>query len=154
MVADSAAQRSQVTGFSRFAIFKLAMTGVDFFTAFCGSQIADKLTCELRGKMTDLLGASMAKAKSGILMVDGSRIFAWNVKLAGDVYERTHVDDAGKSHAMRGSVSALATQYGKANVRLVTLAELAKLAKSKKVDKGCALALGLKLATVKAEESE
>jgi hypothetical protein len=154
LVTDSAAQRSKVSGFNRFDMFKLALTGVDFFTTFCGSQIADKLAVELRSRINDLLGASLSKAKSAVLMVDARVIFAWNVKVAGDVYARAHIDDAGKAHEMRGSIGALQAQYGKGNVRLVSLSELAKLAKSKKVDKGCATALGLKLASAASEESE
>ena len=158
-VADSQAQRAQMSGFARHSVFKLAMSGVDFFTAFCGTEIQDKLVVSLRSRVSDVLGASLAKAKSGVLMIDGAKLFAWNVKVAGDTYERSHIDEFGKTHAMRGSLSALQSNYGKSNVRLVTLAELQKLAQSRKVDKGCANALGLTLGktvkvTASADEGE
>ena len=155
LVVDSAAQRSQMSGFARFAIFKMAMSGVDFFGAWLGTKIEDGFVVNLRSKVSDLLGASMAKAKDSILMVEGRVVYAWNVKTVGDVYVRKHIDDtSGKSVDLRGSLETLRKTYGAKNVQLVSMAQLVKIAASKKIDKGCALALGMaKTATAKVAAS-
>lgn len=136
---------AQVTGFARWQIFKLAMAGLDYFTAFVGTEINDKLVVGLRSAADKVVDTSLGKAKTAILLVNGRKLFAWEVKANGDVYERTHKDENG-SMAVRGSIGALKLAYGANNVRFVSLKELTAMAQKQKMDKDCALALGIETA--------
>jgi hypothetical protein len=137
-------QSAQTTGFARWQIFKLALSGLDYFAAFVGTEISDKLVCGLRAASTDIVGASLGKARSDILLVEGRKLFAWPVKTNGDVYERTHKDENGEM-PIRGSVKVLQAAFGAKAVRFVSLKELMALAQRQKMDKDCATALGIEI---------
>ena len=147
-IASAQVNGSQVSGFNSAQVFALTLSGLDFVAAFAGTSICDKLIVALRSSADRILGTPFKGAKAATLMVDTNTdkgVFAWPVEVSGDTYRRVHSDKTTKHFPVRGSVEALKVGYGAKNVRFVSIKELTALASKVKLDKQCALALGIEI---------
>lgn len=138
---------SQIAGFNVAQVLAMGMAlSVDSAGCWYGTQIDDKFLCSLR-EVSQVIGeASMKGAKDALLIVDGRKVFAFNVRVSGDTYERKW-----DSLTVRGSLKLLRKHYGEKAVIVGDLASLAKIAKLKKLDKESCAKAGFKRESIEAK---
>lgn len=139
----------QKTGFARWQVLALAsQLGVDTHAAFIGSEISDKLIVSLAEMKDKLDGASLAAAKTALVVIDGAeRVFVWKAKVNGDVYSR----NVG-AHDVRGSLALLRSIYGAQRVSVTDENGARKILAQKKADRGTLAFYGLSHLIAKAEK--
>lgn len=138
----------QVSGFARWQIEALLnQTGLDFFLAYLGTEISDKLVTALRERFGNV--QRVTGSRNAVLIVNAlGGLAGFNVTRKGDTYTRLH-----GAVEVTGSVAALEAAYGKKAVSFGTEATFNKMSLSLKVGRNSELRGIKKAKAVKAKKT-